>query len=122
MKRVFPFLLAALVGAGAALGASADVPIGFVPAPWIGPTLRKVLSPEGRFLMLTPSGPVRITDTQAKIDAAVEALDKLQHEPALVALNLSFTVFGKKQVERQVVQAQSGGGTDFPYATQYSPP
>ena len=122
MKTVFLPLLAVFLGAGTAFGESKDVPVGYVPIQWIGPTLQRVLSPQGRFLLLTPTGPVRITDTQAKIDAAVDALEKLQHAPALVALNLNFTVFGQKQIEKKVVQGPSGGGDEFPYPTKFTGP
>src|SRR3954452_21967573 len=116
------FVLATMALNGLLRADTVDVPIGFVPPVWVTATLRKTLSPQGRFVLLTPNGTVRITDTQAKIEDAQDALEKLQKAPALVSLNLTFTVISKKTVEKQVTQGGPEGRNSFPYPTSYSAP
>lgn len=97
-----------------------EVPAGFLPTEWVTATLKRALSPQGRYV-LQHGGPVRITDTREKIDAARRALEELQKAPALVPLELVFTTHARRTVERLPVQPPVHD-TGFPYPTRFDPP
>ena len=104
MNALLPVALAlflgGLSGVAAAQGVAEEVTIGFLPAEWVQAALQKTLSPQGRATWVTPTGPVRLVDEGAKIDAARRALEELQKAPALVPLELSFTTTARRVVQR----------------------
>ncbi len=116
------FLLAALLlGARLASAATEDVPIGFLPPAWITESLPKILTPQGRFVILAKPGAVRIIDTAAKIAAARSAIDALQNAPATISLTLNFEAISTRPVERRPAEPPSRGD-GIPVPSRYSPP
>ncbi|HEV7402200.1 MAG TPA: hypothetical protein VGO11_04705 [Chthoniobacteraceae bacterium] len=115
-------LLAALLGVAAtAVAGTVDIPIGFVPQASVVEGVRKTLSPQGKFVILTANGVVRVTDTEEKILEVHRVLGELAKAPAVVSLNLGFITYGTKTV--QVPSTGSGGGGDeFLFPRKFSPP
>ncbi|MGB8352506.1 MAG: hypothetical protein WCD79_01325 [Chthoniobacteraceae bacterium] len=66
-----------------------DISIGSLPAESVTAALRKMLSPQGRFVILAVNGTVRIFDTPAKIDEARKVLQDLRNAPAMVSFAIS---------------------------------
>lgn len=98
-----------------------ELPIGFLPIDWVKNALQKTLSPQGRTVLVTPTGPVRITDAEDKVAAARLALAELQQAPALVPVELSFATTARRVVQRLPVEppvASSG----IPVPDRYDPP
>jgi hypothetical protein len=100
---------------------SDDVPLGFLPLEWVSGTLRKTLSPRGRFSFVTPTGPVRIADEAEKVAAARRALDELQKTAALVPIDLQFTTTAQRTVQRRPVESPVSG-VSIPVPNAYTPP
>lgn len=98
-----------------------EVSIGFLPAEWITSALRKTLSPQGRFSLVTPTGPVRITDAGERIDAARRALQYLQNAPALVPIEIVFTTYAQREVSRMHVEPPVLN-YGIPVPDRYDPP
>jgi hypothetical protein len=118
----------ALFAAGAAAATAAgpalvteEVPIGFLPLDWVKSALQKTLSPQGRSVMVTPTGPLRLTDAEASVAAARRALAELQQAPALVPVELSFSTTAQRVVQRLPVEPPvvSNG---IPVPDRYDPP
>lgn len=97
-----------------------EVPAGFLPTEWVTAALKRTLSPQGRYV-LQHGGPVRITDTREKIDAARRTLEEWQKAPALVPLELVFTTHARRPVQRLPVEPPVHD-TGFPYPTRFDPP
>lgn len=100
---------------------SEEVSIGYLPAEWIAGAMQKTLSPQGRFVLVTPTGPIRISDTGEKIDAARRALAELQKAPALVPVELSFTTSVRRVVQRLPAE-QPVHDYGIPVPNRYDPP
>lgn len=98
-----------------------EVPVGFLPADWVSATLQKTLSPQGRFAWVIPAGPVRITDTPDRIEAARRALGELQEAPALVPLDISFATTSRRTVQRLPAEPPVVD-RGFPVPNRYDPP
>lgn len=98
-----------------------EVPIGFLPLEWVKSALQKTLSPQGRSVMVTPTGPLRLTDAEASVAAARRALAELQQAPALVPVELSFATTARRVVQRLPVEPPvvSNG---IPVPNRYDPP
>lgn len=114
-------LLGAVFASAAPQLVSEEVNIGYLPAEWVNATLQKTLSPQGRATWVTPTGPVRLVDEGAKIDAAQAAFDELQKAPALVPLDLSFATTARRVVQRLPVDPPV---VDYgiPVPDRYDPP
>lgn len=98
-----------------------EIPIGFLPAEWVNSGLRKSLSPQGRATMVTPTGPLRVTDTAERVEAVRQTLQQLQQAPALVPVELSFATTARRVVQRLPVEPPvvSNG---IPVPNRYDPP
>lgn len=112
------------LAASSALGqgvVTEELPIGFLPVDWVKSALQKTLSPQGRTVLVTPTGPVRITDAEDKIAAARRALAEMQQAPALVPVELSFATTARRVVQRLPVEPPvvSSG---IPVPDRYDPP
>ena len=127
-RGVKTFLPASLVLALGSLLVSAappvvteELPIGFLPLEWVNAALRKTLPPEGRSVLVSPTGPVRITATGEKIDATRAALEQMQKAPAVVPLEISFATTARRVVQRLPVEPPvvSNG---IPVPDRYDPP
>jgi hypothetical protein len=107
VKTLLPRWLA-LFAAGVAAAAPAivtdEISIGFLPADWVAATLKKTLSPQGRSVWVSPTGPVRISDQNEKLEAARTALGELQKAPALVPIELTFATMAQRTVQRLPVE------------------
>jgi hypothetical protein len=121
-------LLAALVLSAAALIASAAAPVvteeislGFLPMDWVASALQKTLSPQTRTALVTPTGPIRITDHGENIAAARQALEQMQKAPAVVPVEISFSTTARRVVQRLPVEPPvvSSG---IPVPDRYDPP
>lgn len=125
-RSFFPATIFAAVFALGALAAPApeivteEVPIGFLPMDWVNVTLKKTLSPQARTVFVH-AGPVRITDTREKVDAARRALEELQKAPAFVSMELSFATTARRTVQRLPVE-QPIVDRGIPYPTRFDPP
>jgi len=107
--------------AGRAQLVTEEVSIGFLPREWITGALQKTLSPRGRSVLVTPTGPLRLTDDGERVDAARRALAALQAAPALVPLELSFATQVQRTVQRLPVEppvVERG----IPIPNRYDPP
>lgn len=111
----------ALVTSGAVPPVTEEIPLGFLPMEWATAALQKSLSPQGRYVLVTPTGPIRITDSGEKIDAARRALETLQNAPALVAIDLSFTTITRRVIQRLPVE-QPIISDGIPVPDRYDPP
>ncbi|MEA3208240.1 MAG: hypothetical protein QOE70_1297 [Chthoniobacter sp.] len=109
-----------IASAGAAV-VSEEVPVGFLPLDWVTATLQKTLSPQGRSVLVTPTGPVRIADEGEKVAAARRALEELQKAPALVPIDISFVTTARRVVQRLPVEAPVAG-SGIPVPNRYDPP
>ncbi len=112
------------LAASSALGqgvVTEELPIGFLPVDWVKSALQKTLSPQGRTVLVTPTGPVRITDAGDKVAAARRAIAELQQAPALVPVELSFATTARRVVQRLPVEPPvvSSG---IPVPDRYDPP
>lgn len=98
-----------------------EVPIGFLPIEWVKSALQKTLSPQGRTVMVTPTGPLRLTDAEGNLAAAQRALAEMQQAPALVPVELSFSTTAHRVVQRLPVEPPvvSNG---IPVPNRYDPP
>ncbi|MGB8170380.1 MAG: hypothetical protein WCF18_22955, partial [Chthoniobacteraceae bacterium] len=108
----------------AALGQSIvteELPIGFLPMEWVKSALQKTLSPQGRTVLVTPTGPVRVSDREEKVAAARRTLAEMQQAPALVPVELSFSTTAQRVVQRLPVEPPvvSSG---IPVPNRYDPP
>jgi len=125
-RSSFPATLLAAVFAVGTLAAPApeivteEIPIGFLPMEWVNVTLKKTLSPQARTVFVH-AGPVRITDTREKVEAARRALEGLQNAPAIVALDLSFATTARRTVQRLPAE-QPIVDRGIPYPTRFDPP
>jgi hypothetical protein len=100
---------------------SEEVPVGFLPLEWVTGALQKTLSPQGRYVFVTPSGPIRISDQAEKVTAARHALERLQKAPALVPMELLFTTTAQRTVRRLPVESPVSG-VGIPVPDRYAPP
>ncbi len=112
------------LAASSALGqgvVTEELPIGFLPVDWVKSALQKTLSPQGRTVLVTPTGPVRITYAEDKVAAARRAIAELQQAPALVPVELSFATTARRVVQRLPVEPPvvSSG---IPVPDRYDPP
>jgi hypothetical protein len=122
MKHVAPRVAFALLAAAAlARAETEDVAIGFLPANWVSASMAKSLGANGRFVMLSPNGPVRIVAAPERIAAARTALSSLQTSPAIVALELSFVAFSDK-VETRPSAAPPEVIDGIPAPRHFTPP
>ena len=127
MKTPVPVILILVWGTfrgsipAAAPSESEDISVGFLPLEWVTSTLKKTLSPEGRYKFLSTSGPVRISDRGEKIDAARRALAELQHAPAIIPVEITFLTITSSVVQRAPVSppADTSGS---PVPSHFSPP
>lgn len=102
-------------------GVTEEISIGFLPLEWVTSTLRKTLSPDGRYKIPGATGSIRISDRAEKIDAARRALDELQKAPAIVPIEINFVTTTYRTVQRAPASpaSQSYG---IPVPSHYSPP
>lgn len=114
-------LLGGLIASAASPAVTEEVPLGFLPMEWVAAALQKTLSPQGRSVLVTPTGPVRITDQGDRIDAARSALDALQKAPALLPLDISFTTTSRREVQRLPVEPPVVN-YGIPVPDRYDPP
>ena len=114
------FVCASLFAAAAPVDPHQDIPIGMLPLESVNATVRKVLSPQGRYVILTSTATVRVFDTPAKMQEARLALAALQNTPSLVAFEIGIRA-GMHPVVRQEPEMPSHS-YDFPYPQHYDPP
>lgn len=92
---------------------------GHVPIEVLRPALEKVLSPEGRFVILPGKGEILVIDHRANIQAAAKTISTLEVPPPRVGLDFAFKtnvapgMAGPKPVD-------SFG--DFPFPTRWQGP
>jgi hypothetical protein len=112
--------VAASTLAGPAL-VTEEVPIGFLPLDWVKSALQKTLPPPGRSVLVTPTGPVRLSGTEDAVAAARRAIADLQKAPALVPVELTFSTSERRVVQRLPVEPPvvSNG---IPVPDRYDPP
>lgn len=92
---------------------------GHVPIESLRPALEKVLSPEGRFVILPGQGQILVIDRPERLAAAARAVALMEAPPPQVALDFAF----KTNVAPGMAgprPAESSG--DFPFPTRYEPP
>ncbi|MCP5539778.1 MAG: hypothetical protein H7A52_06485 [Akkermansiaceae bacterium] len=98
---------------------SEKIPAGHATLELLKPALDKVLSPEGRFVLLPGSGEVMVIDFPDKVRAAREAVAALEIPPPRVALDFAF----RTNVAPGMSKGQPVDSTgDFPFPTRYEPP
>jgi hypothetical protein len=116
--------LALLIGGWLAAAPAApvteEVPMGYLPTEWATSTLKKTLSPQGKFVLIN-AGPVRITDEPEKVEAARHALEALQKAPSIVPMDLAFVTFTRRTEQRLPVEPPVSD-RGFPYPTRFDPP
>src|SRR4051812_2316479 len=103
LRRVSPAFMAAVMFASDASAQSVtteEVPIGFLPTEWINAAVKKTLSPQSRAVLAGAMGPLRITDSTDRIEAARRAIQDFQKAPALVPIEISFATMAQRVVQR----------------------
>ncbi len=105
----------------AAQAATDDVAIGFLPLDSVSTALRKTLSPQGRFVVLTQNGTVRVIDAPEKIAEARRVIGELQKTPALVSLELTLKT-GMRRVTRGTSSQPPAETVDIPIPQRIDPP
>lgn len=95
--------------------------MGFLPADWASAALARTVAPDGRYQFVTATGPIRVTASAAKLEAAREALAKLQSAPAVVPIELSFEVRERHTVQRLPVEPPVVD-RQIPIPETYTPP
>lgn len=95
---------------------------GHIPIESLRPALEKVLSPEGRFVILPGQGQILVIDRAENIAAAQRAIALIDSPPPKVALDFAFqTNLAPRPMVPRIVQPPSSTG-DFPIPTRYQPP
>lgn len=125
MKALIPVLvgilsLSSIRPATAGLPPHEDISIGSLPAESVTATLRKTLSPQGRFVVLPAGGTVRIFDTPDKIETARRVLQEMQNAPSIVSFAINVRT-GMRQVTRQSPQ-QGPVDYEIPVPQTYGAP
>lgn len=92
---------------------------GHIPIESLRPALEKVLSPEGRFVILPGQGQILVIDRAENIAAATKAIALIEAPPPQVALDFAF--------KTNVAPGMAGPRPvdslgDFPFPTRYEPP
>lgn len=93
-----------------------ELDVAFAPLEAVRPVLERVLSPQGRFVMLANRGAVLVIDTPAGVLAAEEALARAELPPAEVALDFQF-VTGLPVRTSRITMAQ-----EVPFPVAFAPP
>jgi hypothetical protein len=125
MKLLVPAALAvmawlSLSQAMGALGPYEDIPIGALPADVVKGIVQKNLSPQGRFVILSATGNVRVFDTAQNIAQARQALQAMQNAPALVSF--AFIIKTGMHKVTKVTSTGPEDGASFPVPNTYAPP
>jgi hypothetical protein len=119
LSLAFAGLLAAGAVSGAGELARQKVATGHVPIEALRPALEKVLSPEGRFVILPGQGQILVIDHAENIAAAVEAIARIEAPPPKVVLDFAIkTNVAAGMAGPRPVEAPG----DFPFPTRYEPP
>ncbi|HQW29918.1 MAG TPA: hypothetical protein PK529_12070 [Verrucomicrobiales bacterium] len=93
-----------------------ELNVSFAPLEVIKPILEKVLTPQGKFLMLANKGAVLVIDTPEGILAAEAAIAGAQLPPADIALDFQF-VTGLPTRRTSITMAQ-----EVPFPVEFAPP
>lgn len=124
MKSFLPAVLALFamgLGVSGQGVVTEELPIGFLPMEWVKSALQKNISPQGRTVLVTPTGPLRLTDREDHVAAVRRALGAMQQAAALVPVELGFNATASRVVQRLPVEPPvvSSG---IPVPDRYDPP
>lgn len=112
-------LLVSVANSGAQELARQKLTTGHVPIEVLRPALEKVLSAEGRFVMLPGKGEILVIDHATHIEAAAKSISTLEVPPPQVGLDFAF----KTNVAPGMVGAQPiDRFGDFPFPTRWQAP
>jgi hypothetical protein len=123
VKKIRPNFAAVLLVliATSARAATEDMALGFLPLDAVSATLRKTLSPQGRFVILTQNGIVRVIDTPEKIRDARRVLEELQKSPAIFSIDLTLKT-GLRRVTKSSSSQTPAEAVDIPIPQRFDPP
>ncbi len=99
-----------------------ELPTNYAPAELLRPAIQKVLSPQGRFVILDGKSKVLVIDHPDKVAAAANAIANLDAPEPEIALNLGVRTGGRPKPGNARVLGPVESRSDFPYPTRYDPP
>lgn len=98
-----------------------ELPTNHASADLLRPLLKKVLSPQGRFVVFPTKGTVLVIDTADKVRAAELALATMKSPVPDVLLDFAFNPGNKVHRKSRLLNAPESYG-DFPFPTAYLAP
>jgi len=98
-----------------------ELPTNHASVDLLRPILKKVLSPQGRFVVLPNKGKVLVIDTADKVRAAELALATMDSPAPDVLLDFAINP-GNKAPRKTRILNPPEAWSDFPYPTAYLPP